>query len=76
MINYHLFMAAQIADEIKHVDDPLILGIYLKAIIAARCKIGGAKEGTCKGCMYQSNYCRELNQICDHELQIFDNREE
>lgn len=75
MTNYHLFMAGQIADEIKHVEDPLILCIYLKAIIAARCKIGGAKEGTCKGCIYQSNYCRELNQICDHELKIFGDEE-
>lgn len=75
MTNYHLFMAGQIADEIKHVDDPFILCIYLKAIIAARCKIGGAKEGTCKGCMFQSNYCRELNQICNHELQIFNDKE-
>lgn len=71
MTNYHLFMAGQIAEEIKHVDDPLILCIYLKAIIAARCKIGGAKEGTCKGCMFQGHYCRELNQICDDELRRF-----
>jgi hypothetical protein len=69
-------MAKEIAQEIKAVEDPIILCIYLKAIIAARCKIGGAKEGTCKGCMYQSNYCRERNQICDHELQIFENEEE
>jgi len=75
MTNYHLFMAGQIADEIKSVEDPIILCIYLKAIIAARCKIGGAKEGTCKGCMYQSNYCRELDQICNHELKIFDDKE-
>lgn len=73
---YHLFMAEQIADEIKCVEDPLILSIYLKTIIAARCKIGGAKEGTCKKCIFQSNYCRELNQICNHELEIFDDKEE
>ena len=76
MNNYHLFMAGQIADEIKSVEDPIILCIYLKAIIAARCKIGGAEKGKCKGCMYQGNYCRELNQICDHELRIFSNEEE
>ena len=76
MTNYHLFMAGQIADEIKHVNDPLILCIYLKAIIAARCKIGGAKEGTCKGCMFQGNYCRELNNICNDELRRFDYEEE
>lgn len=75
MTNYHLFMAGQIADEIKCTDDPLILCIYLKAIIAGRCRIGGAKEGTCKGCMFQSHYCRELNQICDHELRIFEDEE-
>ena len=76
MTNYHLFMAGQIADEIKCTDDPLILCIYLKAIIAGRCRIGGAKEGTCKGCMFQSHYCRELNQICDDELRRFDDKEE
>ena len=76
MTNYHLFMAGQIADEIKHVEDPLILCIYLKAIIAARCKIGGAKEGTCKGCLFQGNYCRELYQINKHEIEIFSAEEE
>lgn len=76
MTNYHLFMAEQIADEIKCVEDPLILSIYLKAIIAARCKIGGAKEGTCKECLFQSNYCRELNQINKHEIEIFSDKEE
>lgn len=73
---YQIYMAKQIADEIKHVEDPIILCIYLKAIIAARCKIGGAKEGTCKGCMFQGNYCRELNQICNDELRRFDYEEE
>ena len=73
---YHLFMAEQIADEIKCIEDPLILSIYLKAIIAARCKIGGAKEGTCKGCMFQSHYCKELNQINKHEIEIFSDKEE
>jgi hypothetical protein len=72
---YQVFMAKAIADELKAVEEPFILCIYLKEIIAARCKIGGAKEGTCKGCIYQGNYCRELNQICNHELRIFKDKE-
>lgn len=76
MTVYQAYMAAQIAEEIKSVEDPFILCIYLKAIIAGRCRIGGAKEGTCKGCMFQGHYCRELNNICDDELRRFDYDEE
>lgn len=73
---YYIFMAEQIAQEIAAINDPLILSIYLKAILAQRCKIGGAKEGTCKECLFQSHYCRELYQINKHELQIFSDEEE
>lgn len=73
---YIAYMAEQIAQEISSVDDPLILSIYLRAIIAQRCKIGGAKVGTCKECIFQSHYCRELYEINTHEVKIFDYKEE
>lgn len=73
---YTAYMAEHIAQEIKNIEDPLILSIYLRAIIAQRCKIGGAKEGTCKDCIFQGHYCRELYEINTHELKIFGNEEE
>ena len=56
---------------IKSLEDPMSLTVCLKAIIAQRCKIGGAKEGTCKGCQFQSHYCREMYNISEDELTIF-----
>lgn len=73
---YIAYMAEQIAQEIKSVEDPLILSIYLKAILAQRCRIGGAKEGTCKECLFQSHYCRELYDINADELRGFSYQEE
>ena len=73
---YTAYMAKQIAQEIAAINDPLILSIYLKAILFQRCKIGGAIEGTCKECLFQGYYCRELNQINEHELRMFDDEEE
>lgn len=73
---YQAYMAQQIAEEIKSIEDPYILSVYLEAILYQRCRIGGAKEGTCKGCMYYGSYCRELNQINEHELRIFSDEEE
>lgn len=75
MDNYTAYMAEQIAQEIATIEDPLILSIYLRAIIFQRCKIGGAKEGTCKGCIFQGNYCRELYNINNDELKIFGTKE-
>lgn len=72
---YTAFMAEQIAQEIAAVENPLILSIYLKAILTQRCKIGGAKEGTCKECLFQGHYCRELYQINKHEIEIFSGEE-
>lgn len=69
---YHLYMAEQIADEIKCIEDPLLLSIYLRVIIAQRCKIGGAIKGTCQECIFQGYYCRELYEINEHELKIYD----
>lgn len=73
---YTAYMAEQIAKEIAAINDPLILSIYLKAILFQRCKIGGAIEGTCKECLFQGHYCRELHQINEHELRIFNDEEE
>ena len=73
---YTSYMAQQIAEEIKSIEDPYILSIYLRAILYQRCRIGGAKEGTCKGCMYRGHYCRELYRINNDELQIFNDEEE
>lgn len=69
---YHLYMAEEIADEIKCIEDPLILSIYLRAILYQRCKIGGARKGTCKGCMFLSNYCIDMYKINEHEIEIFE----
>lgn len=68
---YHMFMAEQIAEEIAAINDPLILSIYLKAILNQRCKIGGAQRGTCKGCRFQGHYCRELYNINVDEIKRF-----
>ena len=75
MTNYHIIMAEQIAEEIAAIEDPIILSIYLRAIIAQRCKIGGAKEGTCKNCLFQSHYCRDLYAINKDELCTQDTEE-
>ena len=75
MDNYTAYMAEQIAQEIATIEDPLILSIYLRAILSQRCKIGGAKEGTCKGCIFQGNYCRELYNINNDELKRFGAKE-
>ena len=71
-----VYMVEYIADEIKHVEDPFILSVYLRAIANQRCRIGEAKEGSCKGCIYQSHDCREIYRISNDELQIFNNEEE
>ena len=70
--SYLEFMAIQIAQEIGAIQDPRILAIYLKAISAARCKIGGAPKGTCKGCLYQNYNCRQLTEILETESRIFE----
>lgn len=41
---YIEYMVRQIAEEIKSIEDPVILAIYLKAILFQRCKIGAANE--------------------------------
>ena len=76
MTAYHIFMAEQIAQEISTINDPLILSIYLKAILYQRCKIGGAIKGTCKECLFQGHYCRELYNINKDEIEIFSGEEE
>lgn len=71
MDGYTAYMAEYIAQEIKSITDPYILSIYLRAILYQRCAIGGAKEGTCKGCIFESHYCREMYEINNHELKVF-----
>jgi hypothetical protein len=73
---YLNFMAEQIADEIKAIEDPRILYIYLKAIQYQRCRLCGAKEGTCKNGIYQFNQCRELNQLVEVEKWLLEEDEE
>lgn len=75
MTNYQVYMAKQIAEEIKAIEDPVILGLYLHAIVAQRCKICGAKEGTCKEGIYNSYSCRELYKISKQELLYFSEEE-
>jgi hypothetical protein len=69
---YTEFMARHIAEEIKSIEDPYLLAVYLRAIVYQRCRTGGAKEGTCKGCVYQCNYCRKLNEVATYELEAFE----
>lgn len=76
MTTYQAYMAKQIAEEIKAIKDPVILGLYLHAIVAQRCAIGGAQEGICKGCLYPGNECRELYRISKQELIAFSEAEE
>lgn len=76
MTAYYEFMAQQIAEEIKGIDDPAILTIYLHAILAQRCNIGGAKPGTCKDCLFKSHYCRQLHEITTVEEKCFLNPRE
>lgn len=66
---YYSYMAEQIADEIKNIDDPLILNLYLRGIALQRCKIGGAQNGACKVCLYGSvaDNCRTLYRISKDE---------
>ena len=71
MTAYQAYMAEQIAEEIKAIEDPYLLSIYMRAIQYQRCRIGGAKEGTCKGCLFRSEMCRELNKTIDFELEVF-----
>lgn len=76
MTAYYEFIARQIAEEIKEIDDPAILTIYLHAILAQRCNIGGAIPGTCKGCLFSSYYCRQLHEIATIEEKHFLNPKE
>ena len=69
---YTEFMARHIAEEIKSIEDPYLLAVCLRAIVYQRCRTGGAKEGTCKGCIYQCSNCRQLNQVATCELKEFD----
>lgn len=69
---YTAYMAKHIAEEIKSIEDPCILNIYLRAILHQRCRIGGAKEDTCKNCLYQNYYCRQLLEISQVETQMLD----
>ena len=64
---YLTFMAEQIADEIKAIEDPRVLHIYLKAIQYQRCRLCSSQKGTCKNGIYQFSQCRELNQIVERE---------
>ena len=68
---YTAYMVEQIAEEIKAIKDPYILSVYMRAIQYQRCRIGDAKEGTCKGCIYRGEMCRELNSIINFELEVF-----
>ena len=68
---YNAYMTELIAEEIKSVEDPYLLSVYMRAIQYQRCRIGGAKEGTCKNCVFRSEHCRELNNIVNFELEAF-----
>lgn len=67
---YYEYIAEYIANEINCVDDPLVLSLYMAAIVAQRCKIGATQDGTCKGCLYGpiGHHCRELYNINKEEL--------
>jgi heterodisulfide reductase subunit C len=73
---YLTFMTEQIAQEIKAIEDPRILHIYLRAIQYQRCRLCGAKEGTCKNGIYQSYHCRQLNEMVESEKWILEEDED
>lgn len=75
MTAYYEFMAQQVAEEIKAIEDPALLNIYLHAILAQRCNIGGAKPNSCKDCLFSSYYCRQFHEIATVEEKIFLNPE-
>jgi hypothetical protein len=73
---YQEYIAEEIAEEIKSIEDPYILAVYLKAILYQRCRIGGAIEGTCSCCRYRSYVCRQLYEENNYELERFEDKEE
>ena len=75
MTSYYEFIAKQVAEEIKGIEDPAILTIYLHAILAQRCNIGGSKADTCKDCMFSSYYCRQIHEIATIEEKCFLNED-
>ena len=76
MTAYQAYMAEQIALEIKSIEDPFLLAVYTRAILYQRCRIGGAKEGTCNDCVYRSYVCRQIYEENEHELKAFEEKEE
>ena len=73
---YLTFMTKQIAEEIKAIEDPRILHIYLRALQYQRCRLCGSKEGTCKNGIYQSYNCRQLNEMVESEKWILEEDED
>lgn len=71
MTAYYEFIAQQVAEEIKGIEDPAILTIYLHAILAQRCNIGCAKADSCKYCLFSSYYCRQIHEIATIEEKCF-----
>ena len=71
MTAYYEFIAQQVAEEIKGIEDPAILTIYLHAILAQRCNIGCAKTDSCKDCLFSSYYCRQIHEIATIEEKCF-----
>lgn len=69
---YLTFMTEQIAQEIKAIEDPRILYIYLRAIQYQRCRLCSSKEGTCKDGIYRSYNCRQLNELVESEKWILE----
>ena len=72
---YYEFIAKQVAEEIKAIEDPAILTIYLHAILAQRCNSGGAKPNSCIDCKFSSYYCRQIHEIANVEEKVFLNTE-
>ena len=68
---YYEFIAKQVAEERKDIEDPAILTIYLHAILAQRCNIGGAKPNSCIDCKFNSYHCRQIHEIANVEEKIF-----
>jgi hypothetical protein len=71
MTAYYEFIAQQVAEEIKGIEDPAILTIYLHAILAQRCNISCAKTDSCKDCLFSSYYCRQIHEIATIEEKCF-----
>lgn len=54
------YKVKMIAEYVSSINDTDTLDVLLKCISVQMCKIGRAREGTCRDCHYRSLMCREI----------------